>query len=76
MDKKFKNNLSVWEKLIDDHGKWFTVAGNAYVRKKIPAVLFVGDTEGGDVGADLYAHFNSKKQIDSIIIDNDCYFEE
>ena len=45
------------------------------IRKEIsPRILFVGETYGGDVGADLYIHFNSKKEIDSLIIENNCLF--
>lgn len=40
-------------------------------RKTIsPRIIFVGTTHGGDVGADVYVHFNRKKEIDGLIIDN------
>jgi hypothetical protein len=38
------------------------------------SVIFQGQTVGGDVGADLYAHYNSKKEVDSLIIDNYYFF--
>lgn len=44
------------------------------VRKIIPHILFMGDTDGGDVGADLYAHWTAGK-IDGLIIDNEYFFQ-
>jgi len=44
------------------------------VRKVYPGVLFIGETDGGDGGAALYAHKNKKGVIDSIIIDNERFF--
>jgi hypothetical protein len=38
-----------------------------------PRVLFVGETDGGDYGATVYAHINDKNEIDSLAIDN-TYF--
>jgi hypothetical protein len=40
------------------------------------AVIFQGQTFGGDVGADLYAHVNKNGNIDSLIIDNGHFFAE
>lgn len=31
-------------------------------------IIFAGETFGGDVGANLYVHYNDKKQIDGLII--------
>ena len=36
----------------------------------------MGDTYGGDVGAAYFAHFDSSKQIDSLIIDVFCLFTD
>lgn len=38
-----------------------------------PRILFIGSTDGGDVGAYIYAHYTNKK-IDSIILDNRYFF--
>jgi hypothetical protein len=47
------------------------------VRKEISErILFVGTTDGGDVGADVYAHFNTKGEIDSLIIDNYMVYKD
>jgi hypothetical protein len=37
-------------------------------------VIFQGETIGGDIGADLYAHYNASKNIDSLIIDNFYFY--
>ncbi|ARA72105.1 hypothetical protein BNJ_00282 [Kaumoebavirus] len=44
------------------------------LRKEAPYILFLGETAGGDVGADLYAH-TTDGIIDSLII-NVGYFGE
>lgn len=36
-------------------------------------ILFVGETSGGDVGADIYIH-KTRGNIDSLIIDVNCLF--
>ncbi len=43
------------------------------VRAQLPHILFIGETVGGDVGADLYAHRTHGK-IDGLIIDNNLLF--
>lgn len=43
-------------------------------RTKYPFLLFRGETTGGDVGANLYAHYNANGEIDSLLIDNDYFF--
>jgi hypothetical protein len=43
-------------------------------RKQIPALIFCGDTLGGDVGAALYVHYTNNK-IDGLIIDNQYFFD-
>jgi hypothetical protein len=40
------------------------------------AIVFIGKTVGGDVGASLYAHRSSTGVIDSIIIDNNYFFSK
>lgn len=44
-------------------------------REKYPAILFCGDTLGGDVGSTLFVHYNQYNKIDSIIIDNKYFFD-
>lgn len=44
------------------------------IRKDNPSILFLGETVGGDVGANLYVHHNAKKEIDGIVIDNNYFF--
>jgi len=39
------------------------------VRKVLPRVLFMGVTDGGDLGARVYVHVDSNRHIDSLIID-------
>jgi hypothetical protein len=39
------------------------------LRKKVPYIIFLGDTIAGDVGAELYAHYDKNHNIDSLIID-------
>ncbi len=41
-----------------------------------PRILFIGETIGGDVGADVYVHYNAKRQIDSLMIDNSYFFDD
>jgi hypothetical protein len=43
------------------------------VRRIIPHILFMGGTDGGDVGATLYAH-QTAGRIDGLIIDNEYFF--
>ena len=64
LEKKSDYN---WDdpKLLDDYRKFVT-----------PRILFIGSTDGGDVGADIYAHFDKADNIDSIVIDNDYLFRE
>jgi len=53
---------------------WSDRKAFARVHKKFPHILFLGDTVGGDVGADLYAHYDKHKRIDSLLIENDYFF--
>jgi hypothetical protein len=41
-------------------------------QEKYPAVIWIGSTWGGDVGATAYAHYDKNGDIDSLIIDTDC----
>jgi hypothetical protein len=54
---------------------WDDRAALESVRRQIsPRILFVGRTEGGDVGADLYIHKNSIGEVDGVIIENCCLY--
>jgi len=47
------------------------------IKKEIsPRIIFIGQTIGGDVGADLYTHLDKHNEIDSIIIDNYFFFKQ
>jgi hypothetical protein len=52
---------------------WDDRAALRRVRARLPHILFIGETVGGDVGASLYAHRTHGK-IDGLIIDNDLLF--
>lgn len=39
-------------------------------------ILFIGDIKFGNGKAYYYCHFNSKNEIDSLIIDNECLFKD
>jgi hypothetical protein len=47
----------------------------AELHKIAPYVIFVGETVGGDVGANLFAHYTDGV-IDSLIIDNGYFFQD
>ena len=38
-------------------------------------VVFLGETDFGDFGADVYIHRDGSGKVDSVIIDNDYFFE-
>jgi hypothetical protein len=54
---------------------WDDRAALRRVRARLPHILFIGETVGGDVGASLYAHRTHGK-IDGLIIDNNLLFAE
>ena len=53
--------------------RWDNRELNKAVRAIYPYVLFVGDTLGGDVGADLYVH-RASGAVDSVMVDNAYFF--
>lgn len=55
---------------------WDDRASLKTLRKNARHILFLGDTVGGDVGANLYAHYGSDGNIDSLIIDNNYFFPD
>lgn len=63
-----------WREVLEENNTddWEGVINN--VRREFPEILFLGNTDGGDVGADLYAHRDQNGEIDSLIIENDCIF--
>jgi len=61
--------------VYEKHGwEWEDRKALNKIQKTYPGVLFIGETDGGDVGADLYGHKNKAGLVDSIIIDNDYFF--
>ncbi len=48
------------------------------LRRRLPHIVWLGETTGGDVGADLWVHSRTgnikKGGIDSIIVDNNYFF--
>lgn len=55
------------------HYHWDERAPLRRARVQIPHVLWLGETSGGDVGADLYAHY-TRGRLDGLIVDNDYFF--
>lgn len=65
-----------WSNAYPDYD-WNHYDGIKKIREDVSdKVVFVGLTVGGDVGADLYVHYNDNKEIDSVIIENTCLFSE
>jgi hypothetical protein len=48
--------------------KWDDRAALRQMRTKLPFIVFLGETFGGDVGASLYGHYHNRT-LDSLIID-------
>lgn len=69
-------NEAMWDRVIDMTTQWEDPRVLRMVRKDISKnVVFLGETDGGDGGADVFIHRNSKtNKIDSIIIDNGYFF--
>ena len=67
----------LWHKLYLQKGltRWDTRKNLLKMREKFPEILFVGETLGGDVGADMWIHRDKKGEIDSLIIENHCMFK-
>lgn len=73
-EKNINYPYTYWEKAYPNYN-WDDRKGLAKIQQIYPGVLFVGKTVGGDVGANLWGHYNSKGELDSIIIDNNCLFK-
>jgi hypothetical protein len=52
---------------------WDSPANIPILREKLPRVLFLGETVGGDVGATVYIHITDN-MVDSLIINNNYCF--
>ena len=76
MDLWSNNNSDKMDKTIGDRYDWDNRKLVKDVQKAVPAILWFGTTDGGDVGADLYAHYNKKKQIDGFIVENNCMYQK
>lgn len=70
---KLRSPPNYWEKAYPKWD-WDNRQGLKKIQAIYPGVLFVGETVGGDVGANLWGHYNSKGELDGLIIDNDCLF--
>jgi len=74
-------NRATWKKVMDMYmhrgGSWDAPRVLQTVKKEASRnIVFVGDTDGGDGGADVYIHRHpSTGEIDSLIIDNGYFFE-
>lgn len=71
-----KRRYDPWDVVYKDiNYDWDNVNALKQIRKSVSDnILFVGTTAGGDVGADIFAHFDKSGNIDSIIINNGCLF--
>jgi len=64
------------DKTIGDRYDWGNREILKDIHREVPSVLWIGKTHSGDVGADLYAHYNKKKQIDGLIVDNNYVYPQ
>lgn len=74
--KKIANDNEIALRIYENNNyNWDSRDVLKEIQKKISKrILFVGNTVGGDVGAALYAHYDTNKQIDGLIIDNYYFF--
>ena len=59
MDIWTKDNSDKMDKAQGDRYDWDNRKLVTDIQKAVPSVLWLGTTDGGDVGADLYAHYNN-----------------
>jgi len=74
LNNQTKSDHDIWSKSYKPKWDWDDRVALKKVQQVYPEMIFVGQTVGGDVGADLYAHYDRKKEIDSLIIENYCLF--
>lgn len=68
--KDFKERCDKLEKLGKAFNyEWFNRKFLLEVRKLFPCVLFIGDTPGGDVGADFYVHVDSHGVVNGLLLE-------
>lgn len=74
---KFNNNEKKISSVTEKYGYRYDIPALVKEVRNLSngTIIFQGETVGGDVGADLYAHKNHKNEIDSLIIDNFYYFK-
>ena len=77
--KELKHIVDDFDKWTDIYKKykfkWDNINAIHEVQDEIsPRILFVGESVGGDVGMEIYAHYHHGK-IDSIILDNNYFFK-
>lgn len=46
------------------------------IKEKFPHIIFLGQTNGGDVGASVYTHVDDDGDIDGLVIDNNYFFDD
>lgn len=46
------------------------------IKEKFPHIIFLGQTNGGDVGASVYTHVDDDGDIDGLVIDNAYFFND
>lgn len=46
------------------------------IRAKFPHIVFLDQTNGGDVGASVYTHLDADGDIDGLLIDNNYFFDD
>ena len=74
-ENRIDNNSRLWLKIMEDHDYKEDKNFLQDVQNKISKrILFAGRTKGGDVGAYLYVHRDSRDEIDGLIIENNCIF--
>jgi hypothetical protein len=61
-----------WKNIYPDYD-WDSEDSLHELQRICPHVLFIGQTVGGDVGADVLVHYDPEGLVDSIIIDNGIF---
>ena len=46
------------------------------IRDYYPQIIWTGETQGGDIGADVFAHYDQLGEIDGLIVDPGYFFVE
>lgn len=74
--QKISNALSEYiikNKNYPNDNQWDNVNYLKNIKKNVSDnILFLGATYGGDVGAEIYVHLDKSRNIDGLILDNNC----